>query len=93
MRAAFAEIYNENLCGGGEREGEWEGGIQRVLLSCLASPPAPAAAAAACSYDLLNLTGNPLPLRWNSATGFFIQGMLVVQVRMASSSRACLSSR
>jgi len=31
------------------------------------------------SYDLLNLTGATLPLRWNSATGFFIQGMLVVQ--------------
>ncbi len=32
------------------------------------------------SYDLLNLTGATLPLRWNSSTGFFIQGMLVVQV-------------
>ena len=30
-------------------------------------------------YDLLNLTGDSLPLRWNAAMGFFVQGQLVVQ--------------
>jgi hypothetical protein len=42
IRAAFLEIYNENI------------------------------------YDLLNMTGDALPLRWNGSLGFFVQGQLVV---------------
>lgn len=30
-------------------------------------------------YDLLNLTGESLNLRWNASQGFFVQGQLVVQ--------------